>query len=81
MRIVSKMCRVHEDELLAVFETFGSAPFTARDLREKGLVFPAPRGIGYFRRAGVVDLYEQGRPNVWILSVKTRRVLKGVARV
>jgi hypothetical protein len=31
---IYQLCRVYEDTLLAVLETFGERPFTAADLRE-----------------------------------------------
>lgn len=65
---IYQLCRVYEDTLLAVLETFGERPFTAADLREKGIEFPGGRTHIFFWRAGLIRRHQFGRPSSWVLS-------------
>lgn len=69
-------CRVYEDTLRAILETFGERPFTARDLREKGIVFPSGRTLSFFRVRGVIWMHRYGRPCTWVVTPTCREYLK-----
>jgi len=71
-----QVCRIYEDYLSAILETFGGRPFALRDLREKGITFPGGRTHTFFWRCGVLDLYQRGRPSLWVLSGPCREWLQ-----
>jgi hypothetical protein len=76
MSSTHQVCRIYEDFLAAVLETFGGRPFAVRDLHEKGIFFPAGRTFLFFWRCGVLDLYHRGRPSLWVVSGPCRAYLE-----
>lgn len=69
-------CRVYSDVLLAILETFGERPFTAKDLREKGIEIPNGRTLTFFRVRGVIGMHRYGRPCTWVVTSACRDYLK-----
>jgi len=68
-------CRLYEDYLAAILETFGQNPFTIQGLREKGIIFPAKKTLHFFRIRKVFVRYERGRPSTWVVSPACREYL------
>lgn len=71
-----QVCRVYSDVLLAILETFGERPFTAAELREKGIEIPNGRTLSFFRVRGVIGMHRYGRPCTWVVTPTCREYLK-----
>jgi len=71
-----RICRIYEDYLLAILETFGKRPFFIRDLQEKGIEFPAGRTHIFFWHRGVLREYQHGHPSSWVITGPCREYLE-----
>jgi len=71
-----QICRIYEDFLAAVVETFGERPFTLQNLKDKGIEFPGRRTLLFFWRRGALDLHRRGRPNSWRVAPACREYLR-----
>ena len=71
-----QICRIYEDYLLAILETFGRRPFFLQDLQEKGIQFPAGRTHIFFWNCGVLTQHRHGRPSSWVIAGPCREYLE-----
>jgi hypothetical protein len=76
MSVTHLTCRIYEDFLCALSETYGQKPFTLADLAEKGLHLPGKRTLKFFQLRGVVEVARAGRPHQWRVSAECRAYLE-----
>lgn len=76
MSSTHQICRIYEDYLLAILETFGNNPFTLRGLLEKGIEFPAGRTHIFFWHTGVLKEHQHGHPSTWTIAGPCRAYLE-----
>lgn len=76
MSSTHQICRIYEDYLLAILETFGERPFFIRDLQEKGIEFPAGRTHIFFSNSGVLTPHRHGHPSSWVIAGPCRAYLE-----